>query len=30
MANPVALNTACLVVPTYNERENLPLLLAAS
>lgn len=29
MVNPIAPNSACLVVPTYNERENLPLLLAA-
>jgi dolichol-phosphate mannosyltransferase len=29
LVNPIAPNSACLVVPTYNERENLPLLLAA-
>lgn len=30
MTNPAPLTRrACLVVPTYNERENLPLLLAA-
>ena len=28
MSNPFPSNDACLVVPTYNECENLPLLLA--
>lgn len=29
LTTPPRSNAACLVVPTYNERENLPLLLAA-